>query len=128
MINYHIAWKLSKYGVFSGLYFPVFGLNTKKCGPEKTPYLDNFYAVSGSRLKKDKKNFRNEYNNWIVFSIHFWELVSWQVLERFKTFSNCQMKLCRSLCWKSLVLLFRGIFVLSVGFKMEPLWMNVILW
>ena len=23
------AWKVSKYGVFSGLYFPVFGLNTK---------------------------------------------------------------------------------------------------
>ena len=23
------AWKVSKYGVFSGLYFPVFGLNTE---------------------------------------------------------------------------------------------------
>ena len=30
-----IAWKVSKYGVFSGPYFPVFG-------PEKTPYLDTF--------------------------------------------------------------------------------------
>ena len=26
---------MSKYGVFSGLYFPVFGLNTEKYGPEK---------------------------------------------------------------------------------------------
>ena len=25
----HTSWKVSKYGVFSGLYFPVFGLNTE---------------------------------------------------------------------------------------------------
>ena len=36
------AWKVSKYGVISGPYFPVFGLNTGKYGPEKTPYLDTF--------------------------------------------------------------------------------------
>ena len=47
-----------KYGVFSGPYFPVFGLNTeiygvnsvssrntRKFGPENTPYLDAFHAV-----------------------------------------------------------------------------------
>ena len=28
------AHKVSKYGVFSGAYFPVFGLNTGKYGPE----------------------------------------------------------------------------------------------
>ena len=39
------AWKVSKYGVFSGPYFPVFGLNTGKKGPEETPYLDTFHAV-----------------------------------------------------------------------------------
>ena len=33
---------MSKYGAFSGPYFPVFG----KYGPEKLPYLDTFYAVS----------------------------------------------------------------------------------
>ena len=32
------AWKVSKYGVFSGL-------NTGKYGPEKTPYLDTNLAV-----------------------------------------------------------------------------------
>ena len=37
--------KVSKYGVISGPYFPVFGLNTGKYGPEITPYLDNFHAV-----------------------------------------------------------------------------------
>ena len=53
------ARKVSKYGVFSDLYFPAFGLNTErytkylsifspnmgKYGPERTPYLDNFHAV-----------------------------------------------------------------------------------
>ena len=36
---------MSKYGVISGPYFPVFGLNTGKYGPEITPYLENFHAV-----------------------------------------------------------------------------------
>ena len=48
------AWKVSKYGVFSGPYFHIFVLNTEICvfstnaekyGPEKTPYLDAFHAV-----------------------------------------------------------------------------------
>ena len=33
------AWKLSKHGVFSGPFIPVFGLNTGKYGP------DTFHAV-----------------------------------------------------------------------------------
>ena len=43
--NDSTAWKVSKYGVISGPYFPVFGLNTGKYGPEITPYLDTFHAV-----------------------------------------------------------------------------------
>ena len=39
------AWKVSKYGVISGPYFPVLSLNTGKYGPEITPYLDTFHAV-----------------------------------------------------------------------------------
>ena len=38
--------KVSKYGDFSGPYFPLFGLNAGKYGPEKTPYLDTFHAVN----------------------------------------------------------------------------------
>ena len=41
----YTAWKVSKYGDFSSPYFPVFGMNTGKYGPDKTPYLDNFHAV-----------------------------------------------------------------------------------
>ena len=36
---------MSKYGVISSPYFPVFKLNTRKYGPEVTPYLDTFHAV-----------------------------------------------------------------------------------
>ena len=42
----HTVWKVSKYGVISGLYFPVFSPNTGKYGPEITPYLDTFHAVA----------------------------------------------------------------------------------
>ena len=44
-IKIYIVWTVSKYGVISGLYFPVFGLNTGKYGPEITPYLVTFHAV-----------------------------------------------------------------------------------
>ena len=36
---------MSKYGVISDPYFPVFGLNTGKYEPEITPYLDTFHTV-----------------------------------------------------------------------------------
>ena len=36
--HFNTAWKVSKYGFFSGPY-------TGKYGPEKAPYLDSFYAV-----------------------------------------------------------------------------------
>ena len=44
---------MSKYGVISGLYFPVFGLNTKiyEVEPEITPYLDIFHAVRVSEFE-----------------------------------------------------------------------------
>ena len=57
------AWKVSKYGVISGPYFPVFGLNTEiyeisvfnpntgKYGPEINSYWDSFHAVVGAKSK-----------------------------------------------------------------------------
>ena len=44
---YCTLWNASNYRVFSGPYFPAFGLNTGKHGPQKTPYLDTFHAVLG---------------------------------------------------------------------------------
>ena len=52
---------MSKYGVFSGPYFPVFGLNTGKYGPEKTPYLDTFHAV--------KVNWKRKHAPYTVISL-----------------------------------------------------------
>ena len=56
------ASKVSKYGVFSGPYFPAFGLNTERyslslriqseCGKirtRKTPYLATFHALAECR-------------------------------------------------------------------------------
>ena len=40
------AWKVSKYGVMSGSYFPVFWLNAGKYGPKITRYVDTFHAVT----------------------------------------------------------------------------------
>ena len=36
---------MSKYGVISGPYFPVFSPNIGKYRPDMTPYLDTFHAV-----------------------------------------------------------------------------------
>ena len=36
----------SKYGVFSGPYFPAFSPNVGKYGPEKTASLDTFPMVT----------------------------------------------------------------------------------
>ena len=40
------TWKKSKYGVFSGPYFPVF-----------TPYLDNFQAVNAFERSEPNKTW-----------------------------------------------------------------------
>ena len=53
-----------KQGVFSGPYFPVFGLNIGKYGPEKSPYFDTFHVVRFSTVnaifrslkKQEEKN------------------------------------------------------------------------
>ena len=39
------VWKVSKYGVLSGPYFPVFDPNRGKYGPEKTLHFDTFHVV-----------------------------------------------------------------------------------
>ena len=71
---------MSKYGVFSGPYFPafrgtlylsVFSPNAEKYGPEKTPCLDTFHAVidiegeDAPELEEAVKN-RNEPKGTII--------------------------------------------------------------
>ena len=54
------AWKVSKYGVISGPYFPLFGVNTEiyvfspntgEYGSERTSYLGTFHAVNYCSFK-----------------------------------------------------------------------------
>ena len=59
---------MSEYGVFPGLYFPVFSPNTGKYGPEKAPYLDTFHAVSVISSLNEKKKCRFPYRCEDVFS------------------------------------------------------------
>ena len=58
------AWKVFKYEVISGSYFPVFGLNTGKYRPEITPYLDTFHAVNvkTNRMVSSKWTYHKERN------------------------------------------------------------------
>ena len=54
------AWKVSKYEVISGPYFPVFNPNTGKYGPEITPHLDTFHTV---HISQSLKSFDNSWGN-----------------------------------------------------------------
>ena len=79
----YTAWKVSKYGVFSGPYFPAFGLNTGKYGVEKTPYLETFQAelpaatnnksiyILGDSVVKDveRRKFKNSLGNNHIASV-----------------------------------------------------------
>ena len=58
---------MSKYGVFSRLYYPVFGLNTGKYGPEKLCFWTTFKHVlvlktSSTRLQHN--NFSSSNTSW----------------------------------------------------------------
>ena len=54
------AWKVFKYGVITGPYFPVFSPNTGKYRPEITPYMDTFHAVLSYNM--GLINLKLEYN------------------------------------------------------------------
>ena len=62
ILQWNTAWKVSKYGVFSGL-------NTGKYGPEKAPYLDAFHPVkSGCRLLTGIILMNRQTIIWIKFT------------------------------------------------------------
>ena len=75
MFEIFTAWKVSKYGVFPGPYFPVFGLNTgekcqyispntRKYRPEQPPYLDSFHAVFRFGYNVFITEFRKAFSSW----------------------------------------------------------------
>ena len=83
------AWKVFKYGVISSPYFPVFGLNTGKYGPEITPFLDTFHAVilptdtlRNKPWVKSKCHYKQVLNIALVLiALHkktFFQILQWQ--------------------------------------------------
>ena len=58
------------YGVFAGPYFPVFGLNAVKYGPEKTPYLGSLrceYSYDEGSTGKSLKKEVQKYETGFIF-------------------------------------------------------------
>ena len=76
-LNTGTGWKLSKYGVFSGPYFPVLGLNTLISKPEKTLYIDTFhivwYNVSLNVMNKYVQCFIKHTCSWRVTNLLYYE-------------------------------------------------------
>ena len=91
-------WKVSKYEVISGPYFPVFSPNAGKYGPEMSPYLDTFNEVKGL-ARSPTKHFKMEKLATIVsgtlFLIYrFMRNSSWRpsYLLSFKDYSSKSFK------------------------------------
>ena len=68
---------MSKCGVFPGPYFPVFGLNTEKYVPEKTPYLDIFHTVNSGKIFKKNEALlcienNDNYKNVLIKKSNIW--------------------------------------------------------
>ena len=79
---------MSKYGLFSGPYFPVFSPNTGKYRPEKTPYLDTFHAVSGRLSPETDMTDSKNKDASINISILLHEIKTSQV-KTFLMFLSC---------------------------------------
>ena len=65
---------MSKYGVISGPYFPIFSPNIGKYGPETTPCLDTFYAVNWdgiSYTKNIEDNFLRDHLRFLLLILTY---------------------------------------------------------
>ena len=108
---FFILWKVSKHGVFSGPYFPAFGLNTEKyfvslliqskCGKMRTrnnSVLGHFLRCDSYRLYKTRVMISTILNlvcfGFFVGYIVFVEAVTWRKNDFLKYF----LKLTESIC------------------------------
>ena len=69
------AWKVSKYEVISGPYFPVFSPNTGKYGPEKTGHFSGI--VTGQSPKSIQKGLSSVHNWFLLVLQCICESKSW---------------------------------------------------
>ena len=63
------AWRVSKYRVISGPYFPAFSPDPGKYGPEITPYLDTFHAVEYKWIQRKKPETFDDLLNLTEYDI-----------------------------------------------------------
>ena len=85
------AWKVAKYGVISGPYFPVFSPNTEKCGPQKT--AENITIVENSNIDIDLVCLHEETGNSWGSGIKniFLPNVPKQIMGKIKTVHNANI-------------------------------------
>ena len=120
--------KVSKFGVFSGLYFPAFGLSIspysirmrKNTNQKKTRYLDTFHAVC---------TFHNKYHLYLCFicftllTVNFSYKVPWKQLSHLKTLFHFIVSCCG--CLYNSPFLFRIFQPLNLkftGVKLQKYW------
>ena len=88
------AWKLSKYGVFSSLYFPAFGLNT-----ERYSYLSIFSPNAGKYRSSARplKKIENLQKRAVRFWCNYYEILYKELLLESPT-SSMNIKRLRAVC------------------------------
>ena len=79
------AWKVSKHGVISGPYIPVFSPNTGKNRPEVPPYLDTFHALDkylcdGKKYCKCERDYSWNTNTYICKNGRFLSITDTSVI------------------------------------------------
>ena len=79
--NISIAWKVSKYGVISGPYFPAFGLNTERY---------KVSAISNLQYVKTKLRYDTNFRIWIGKN------KSSKLIQLFQAISHTIWSLCES--------------------------------
>ena len=65
---------MSKYGVISDPYYPVFSPNTKNYGLEITSYLDTFHSVISTFSTKETLKLDSEAQFLLIAMIFGWAL------------------------------------------------------
>ena len=81
-----IAWKVSKYGVYSSPYFPYSVRIQENTNAKKTPYLDTFHAVNANLQVNEKNSFTHlpscilpwssQNASWLLLPKRLWKYVS----------------------------------------------------
>ena len=100
----HTAWKVSKYGVFSGRYFPAFGLNTERYGIRNiSPYSVRMREDTDQKKLRIWTFFMQCYEPTIIvqgFKFAFAEFISKSSYSK-PSFGGCSISPSNASSWSS---------------------------